>query len=443
LAGSIAPRPVRPAPIRMKSAGPIAAASAALPAAAIAAPSIADPVAQATLVVPADSAVPFGDVDGAIASREAVHVPSELDYVPVPTVINGIRTIELTKPELDSIGVEIMPDGHAAFSYNLFTRQEDDHPDASVVVDHAMLADGSGRSTPLAGTKPQVRLRPGRSSSNSIISRTCRLITGDRGERLFELVNDSEVAPEFLGELMREKIDDDVREEIVRRLDSARGMDSVASELRLSGLLPIRVGIGMQGPNDELPFVRSHVIFWCQPDPELISALPARVRRELRAELARAGEEPVTGDTVAVVRGRWSKRMLRVIDSLSIDIDMHGLVAQPAEPRAVAGGPTFFGITRAAAGAIVSSILVPNPANNSSRLRYTLNEQRLVTVALHDIYGRRIRELSSRQVRPSGDSWLEIPLEGVQSGIVLVVVSTERGEQVVRRLVVEKLMAGR
>ncbi len=95
---------------------------------------------------------------------------------------------------------------------------------------------------------------------------------------------------------------------------------------------------------------------------------------------------------------------------------------------------------RTTTGAVVETSLYPNPvmtAGGSTTLAYTLDSQRRVTITLHDMFGREITSIDAGQREP-GSYTASIPLTDRESGVYLVVITTDRNERAVRRLLIQR-----
>ena len=60
-----------------------------------------------------------------------------------------------------------------------------------------------------------------------------------------------------------------------------------------------------------------------------------------------------------------------------------------------------------------------------------------MVITLHDINGNRLMELASAGNKSKGEHNISLSLGQVPSGIYLIAIQTERGEQAVQRLIVE------
>jgi hypothetical protein len=149
------------------------------------------------------------------------------------------------------------------------------------------------------------------------------------------------------------------------------------------------------------------VHLWYLPTREFIDLLPDRYRESLRTEV----------ETIVSVQ-REKLPLGAVCERLT-------------------GEPTFLDVCRSSSsGALHDLTVAPNPAHENITVGLRATEPRTVSISLHDMRGRFLRTLFE-SVQP-GDmaNRYTIGLDGVESGAYLVVVKSERGEQVVQRLIV-------
>jgi hypothetical protein len=89
---------------------------------------------------------------------------------------------------------------------------------------------------------------------------------------------------------------------------------------------------------------------------------------------------------------------------------------------------------------IPSSSVYPNPVRGSvgkTNVNYTLFEPRSVTFSIHDILGKKVVDCGSLAERPAGTYNFELNVASVPAGIYLVVITTDKGEQSIQRIVIE------
>jgi len=81
----------------------------------------------------------------------------------------------------------------------------------------------------------------------------------------------------------------------------------------------------------------------------------------------------------------------------------------------------------------------PNPiTQGTATVEYTLDEPGRVAVSMYDVTGERVRELAVSEQREKGTWQQSISLEGVESGIYLLAVTTDHGQQSVQPVILKR-----
>lgn len=94
--------------------------------------------------------------------------------------------------------------------------------------------------------------------------------------------------------------------------------------------------------------------------------------------------------------------------------------------------------SRSSQGAVASTSVYPNPATDGgATLSYILTEDRTISVHLHDLSGTPVQTLVDPIRRLAGRGQLAFTWSTLPKGIYLVVLSTDRGEQAVQRLIIQ------
>lgn len=147
---------------------------------------------------------------------------------------------------------------------------------------------------------------------------------------------------------------------------------------------------------------------WYLPTTEFIDLLPDRYRDALRKEVA----------TIAAVQREK--------------------LPPGAACERLTGQPTYLDLCRTSSGALQAGSIAPNPAHDNITVGFHVTEPRGVSLSLHDMNGRFIRTLVEL-LRVDLEQKVNLPvrIDGVKSGIYLVVVRSDRGEQLVQRLIVQ------
>jgi hypothetical protein len=147
-------------------------------------------------------------------------------------------------------------------------------------------------------------------------------------------------------------------------------------------------------------------MIWYFPTDEFVGALPDRYRIPLRKEL-----------------------------DLLADVAEHKL--EPGEVCQRLTGETFFEYCRKSSGALAVVSAYPNPSHGNVTCRISLTDRRSISFALYDISGKHLRDLTAAQWMEPGNHDISLKLEGARSGAYLIAMKTDKGEQVVQRVIVE------
>lgn len=147
------------------------------------------------------------------------------------------------------------------------------------------------------------------------------------------------------------------------------------------------------------------VHLWYLPTREFIDLLPDRYRDPLRREV----------ETIAAVQR----------EKLPIG----------AACERLTGEQTFLDICRTRGGALYDGSLTQNPNLKTITVSYRVHEPRTTSISIHDINGRFVRTL--QEPTSVGElNHLTIGIDDISSGTYLVVIRSDKGEQLVQRLIV-------
>lgn len=92
----------------------------------------------------------------------------------------------------------------------------------------------------------------------------------------------------------------------------------------------------------------------------------------------------------------------------------------------------------AASGTIENITVNPNPAQNHTTVRFTMNDAHAVTISVHDIMGKRLLEAGQVSAGSGGEFTREIDLSSLTQGVYLIVLTADNGEQRIERVLVNK-----
>lgn len=333
--------------------------------------------------------------------------------------IDGIIPLTLNAQELWLIDIRIerdsarlfkgaMSDGSAmTFVFSLATG----HMDVSMIYDDKALYLDSFAQQPRDGIMP-------------------RMVTDMTGNRTLSNMS----APSFAPRAHR-NIADSMSSYVAPEIDSAgRLMNKEAIAMQGKRQDRIAERIGLFEPNHLLPIRLAHpyspdsigVIFWYDPVPALLNKLPRWSLQEIREQMRRTDRTQLSGSDK-----EWTEYAEYVVDSL---LEMRSSSIESVDVSQAVRGDNLFNIGTAD-GAIASSSITPNPIAGAGRVTITLKRPRALELRLLDLQGKMIRRLSDEGHYDAGTVEIAVDLADVTPGIYLLSITTDKGEQVVHRVV--------
>ncbi len=339
----------------------------------------------------------------AAPQAENVNVRSGTPADITPTMIEGTRLLEMTPEELKQLG--ITADAHELRCYYsgltpgyytyknmnkriLLAPSPVDHPDDTLMITFSNTNEFA-RSWFAAPVEDM-----GAAGFNTPrIVPLC--IMSFYGEHVsFWYLADNEDADAIFarhGRSAKDRLDDD------GNLVEQSLKDPV---LDIQTLLPIHFQLGA-GAADTVPAL--DVVLWYKADQEFIDLLPERIADDLEKE-----REILTS------------------------------VADSDAPRLEEGltGEAYFDVWRSRSSAITLEALYPNPAGSNAVATLHVREQRQLTVSLRDIFGREVAHVGEISASPGYRGTIDIDTSDKPSGIYLLAVTSDAGEQLVQRLIV-------
>lgn len=88
-------------------------------------------------------------------------------------------------------------------------------------------------------------------------------------------------------------------------------------------------------------------------------------------------------------------------------------------------------------GAIKNMRVFPNPATNSSKVEFNLEDSRMIWIAVYDLSGKLIKSLYKAVEYKKGNFDENLNLNGITPGMYYVLVKSEKGEQALQRIIIE------
>ncbi len=172
-------------------------------------------------------------------------------------------------------------------------------------------------------------------------------------------------------------------------------------------LVPVHIRLGDEPILGGTKRRGADIILWYYPTPEFAAALPARYRISLQKEM----------NAIADV----------------VQCNMPPLEAC----RQMTGEPLLLNYCKRTSGALSGLSVSPNPARGAVTVRYTLGAERTVAVLLYGIRGEYVARLLPAASADAGTHSANVELGDVKAGAYMVVLRSDRGEQVSERLIVQ------
>ncbi|MES2765631.1 MAG: T9SS type A sorting domain-containing protein [Bacteroidota bacterium] len=333
-----------------------------------------------SVAIPAISAVPGIPATPAIPAVEAIPATPPVPAVPAtpPADVPGTRIIDLTNEEFLKLGVIIEPTKLTVFKEKSAELRNIVSTDTIELLKYGI---DLKRGTYL---DKEVVYTDGVSIGDIVEKEEFKNIYTIGIEPRVTTIYSKKQRIMMWGDMAFK--DTDIMQNATKNLTNLRSVNT---------LIPLRTIL--KDANSTL-FKVSDVVLWYEATPEFIALLPDRFKNDLLKEIALA-ENPDTN---------------------------------------IIAGEKYFDTWRTQSGAILKTSVYPNPVRDQkAMLDFSLNEDRIVTIILHDIFGRKIAELRSAQMTAAGKYQWDIFLKDVAKGMYLISVQTERGEQAVQRVLVE------
>ena len=169
-------------------------------------------------------------------------------------------------------------------------------------------------------------------------------------------------------------------------------------------LLPVRISV----PFDSSITKKAQIDLWYIATEDFISALPERYSKPLRKEI-------------------------KILDDLSKD-----LIPYEDACRGLTGQESFFDLCRRQSDAVINFSVYPNPASEHVNLNFEVLQKRKFNISLHDINGKFIRQIADYKLFSEGCHEYPVTLDDIQNGIYIIALTSDYGDQLIRRLIVNK-----
>lgn len=382
---------------------------------------------------------------------------SEYADLPANTVaplnLNELNVLEPTDAELAKLGIQV----HAGDGITLFLA--DVHGGDGYVHEFRTSAD------------PFPELRRNRPDNITPLPITPRLVTDDLGRKRTFWYNYADVNRALADSIASVQkryahLADEGRErEALDSMNAYPGFGGWFDELRrqahrmldFNSMIPILIRSNSEQTGASLPAdqCRPGVIVWLDGTPEAERLLPGDWRERLHPISIWEGSAPEAQP--AEDRDRSKSDDVREGRTTTSNSDQTTGSEQPTRnaaptwgtshgPRAKrlpekSGDPGTGDVSLrqnpgAGEGPIAGGSLFPNPVGSVGTVEFSMLEARTVAVSLHRISGERIRILQENTRLGKGEHLIRLTFEEVPAGMYLLAIGTERGEVLVRRIVV-------
>lgn len=194
-------------------------------------------------------------------------------------------------------------------------------------------------------------------------------------------------------------------------------------------------------------------ILWYEPTPEFLAALPDRYRNGITPFYADApsmprtlssNSEPSSSTPLASVDPRKEvstvdTEITRPAPNVPSSLGpMRTNQETPSLNNAMTGASAGVQQSTSASGAILRVLLGENPTQNATTLLYILSEPRRLTLSLHSIDGYQLQNVVESANYPSGSGTIPLDLSDFPPGMYLVALTSDQGEQVIVRVIVQR-----
>lgn len=240
------------------------------------------------------------------------------------------------------------------------------------------------------------------------------MITDDAGtyRMIFEFQDDPASPEEKIANQISTLIGDTLNTGVEQRI--------IKDAISVGGLVPvlIRTGRTTSSADSLVPTFPPDAIFWYRPTAGFLERLPASVRSRIDQEMA------------------FAERLRKIGNAGAENPELRAAIASDIKARV--GESPYLDVLRESGGALAESSITPNPTHGNVTLKYRLSLPRTLSLTLHDITGRHLRQLGFPGLKSAGQWQEELNLTGLANGIYLVVITTQQGERAIQRVVVQR-----
>jgi hypothetical protein len=335
--------------------------------------------------------------------------------------VSGVRIIELPVGILDSLSIRVTGDGRILYN------------PISEGLDSSIVFQLPKSQLPIVVANDDA---PYRSYSSLHQNLRIRMITDSRGEQQARWAYaKSDKQPDYSDVLLFQRLQDtaalspqEIRE-LLQKVDSARKAKEpeIARLYDINRLIPLKVSTSDT----------SYYIFWYDPTAELLDLLSSRTLAQLRLETIASEMALYDKDEEASIRMTDLRQLHTLLDSLITRRIAHGENIQQSSDALP--GTSIMEMSRLSDGALSLYSISPNPNKGEFSVRFAVRETRVIDFSVYDIHGNQLQAATSgvRVATEESESVIRLKRD-LPPGIYLLVLSSNKGERAVQRLIIDR-----
>jgi hypothetical protein len=99
---------------------------------------------------------------------------------------------------------------------------------------------------------------------------------------------------------------------------------------------------------------------------------------------------------------------------------------------------SYFDVWYGCSGSVKDMKAFPNPARNFITVSFRLEQERTVNLKAHDMQGKQVLNIFSNKKLNAGEYNEKLELKGLNPGMYYIVIETDKGEQALQRVIIER-----
>lgn len=217
---------------------------------------------------------------------------------------------------------------------------------------------------------------------------------------------ETQVFKQLLKRLLAEEFNDSTAKSVIQKDSDRWSVYSQAYQNRIlmNYLVPVEIKFPYFKSTDS-SYDQISEVLWYLPTKEFVEALPERYRNVLSREL----------------------KAIEMIES--------GKMMPEEACKGLSGEETFFELCKLSSESVKDITVYPNPFNDNGKIKFFLLNDRIVNMTIHDVSGNYIKTLLNWEKLQKGEQIIDFDMNGLQSGIYIINISTDNSERVNKRFV--------